>query len=361
VAGASCAEARLRAYEEIPAAFATGDADSVLSCIDAWRESCGSLAELVRIEVLTLLWADRFDEWSVDTRFVDHLAEIELRDQQLASVLADSTLEPFMGGFRFAEFSQALAADVARFRPAGSEEYLLARFYSGDHDALWSRVDVEPYASTLLGQVIAIRRRELDRAYPQFFLGGYAGLWKGTGDLRIVGERFTLGAQLGVRQDAFSLRLDGAFQIGKADTVYDVDDSGDIYGTQRFTGAAVAVEPALRLFRFHDLSFEATLAIGWAGVEALEAEVIEDIELPAVWIHTAHRALGANLRWEDDRRFVEFQLRRGWQDWGTGVPEQDLAGGAWEFRFVVGGLVRETRDERLREIISPPPPPVPPR
>lgn len=367
-AGASCAEARLRAYEEIPAAFATGDAAEILERVDAWRDVCGSLPEIVRIEVLTLLWADRFDEWVVDTRFVDHLAEIELLDERRATVMADSTLEPFLGAFRFAEFSTALAADVARFRAPGTEEYLIARFYAGDHEALWKRVGAEPYASTLLGQMVAIRRRELGVEFPKFFLGAAVGAWSGTGALGDIGQRLTLGAHGGVRNGPLSLRLNAAAQIGTADSTYGIADQGVVYLSDRFTGYSVAFEPAWRLASRGPVVLEAGIGVGFSGVEALQAETVEVegeegfdvVDFPAVWMHSFDRSVGVNLRWQRERRFSEIQIRRRWEDWDTGPGGDELDGGAWELRLVIGLVAKPTRAERWAEVIAAPPAPEPP-
>lgn len=364
-ARAGCAEARLVAYEAIPAAFATGDADSVLQLVDAWRADCGPRPEIVRVEVLALLWADRFDEWRVDTRFVDHLAEIELLDRQRASVLADSTLDPLLGAERFAVFCRDLAADVARYTLPGTEDYLLARFYAGDHDELWARAEVEPYASTALGQMIAIRRAQFERPFPRFFLGGSIGAWEGFGGLRDLGRRVTLGAHGGVRSGPVSARLNAEVQLGEADALYFVNDGDDVYGTDRLHGASVQIEPAARIASRGDFALELTGAIGWAGIEALEAETVETdgpqgrevFDFPAVWIHTASFGLGANLRWERSRRFVELQVRHGWQDWDTGRGGSDLDGSTWQIRLVLGAVAPPRRAERWADVIAPPVPP----
>ena len=353
-ARASCAEWRLWAYEEIPAAFAAGDDVEVLALIDEWREVCGSLPELVRIEVLALIWADRFDEWVVDTRFVDHLAQVELLDREFEKVLADSTLDPLLAGHRFAEFSRELAADVARYTLPGSEEYLLARFYAGDHEALWSRIDVEPYASTLLAQVVAIRREELRRPRPRAFGHFDAGAWDGVGDLSSVGTRATIGGGLGVRIDRFALRVRGELQIGEADDAYVVNDGRQLYLSENFDGAAVDFEPSFRVLALGPVAFELTAGVGWAGVQALESRVFDGFEIPAVWIHTVSRTLGTNLRWDlDRRRFVELQVRRTWLDFDAGAGGSDLDGSAWVVRLGFGLHARPSRDERRAEVIAP--------
>lgn len=356
-ARAQCTEARLRAYDEIPAALATGDADSVLVLVDAWREVCGPRAEIVRIEVLALLWADRYDEWVVDTAFVDHLVTVQRLERARPSNPPEATIPVLRESWEFAEYSRALAADVARYTPPGTEDYLLARFYAGEHEDLWRRVGVEPYASTRLGQVIAVRREELSGPFPRIYGLLAGGVWSGVSDLESIGRRGVFGGAVGTRVGPFAARVHAELQAGNADEDYVVNDDRQLYLTDRFTGGSVVIEPGLDLPAPGPLGLEAVVGIGWSGVEALEAESVDGQELPPVWIHAFTRTLGGNLRWEFDRRFVELQVRRTWSDFRAGRAASALDGGAWVVRLGFGLHVRPSRDETLAEILAPPAPP----
>ena len=363
VGRASCIEWSLWAADAVPEYFRAGDADSVRMAIDDWRAACGPQPSIVRIDVLARIWAGYFDPEQLDPGFVDHLVEIELQTRRRSAADRDTVFDDVISSYRFDRFSRDLAADLVPVTAPGTVEYLLARFYAGDTEALWKRVDTEPYSSSRLGRLVREARARLGAPRPEGFLSIHLGSWSGTaGGLERAGDRVGLGARVGVRRGRLSVDLAGDFLIGEFDTEYAVFDGDAVYLTDRFTGASVVVEPGIRLVRAGPLEVDLVAGAGWAGAEALPAEtVIEDgttFEFPAVWIHAFVRTAGLDLRFEQRNRFVELQARHEWSDWNTGRGGSDLDGRAWQFRFGIGFTTGRHDTSEQRRVIEPRPGPV---
>ncbi len=352
-APAGCAETSLWAYEVVPEAFRSGEVDDVYAAIDEWWADCGPVPEVRRIDVLAQIWAGDFDPTRLTPEFVDHLVEIELRTRELAAAEGDTTLDDVLWTRRFERFSRDLAAALVAVPAPGTVEYLLTRFYAGDTDVLWSRIDVDPYASTWLATLVRAERERLSEPQPRGLAGLYLGQWTGRGGLEPVGGRFAFGLQLGGWVGRFGARLTGDLLAGSYEGDYVIRDGENLFLTSRFTGLSALLEPSLRVASVGPLALDLTAGVGWAGVEALSPEVVRDVELPAVWAHALVRSAGANARWTIDHRFLEAQFRWEWSDWSTGADGTDLDGEAWQIRVGFGATTSTGDLDERREVLIP--------
>ncbi len=352
-APAGCAEQSLWAYEAVPAAFRSGEVERVYAAIDEWWAACGPQPDVVRIDVLARIWADDFDPETLTPEFVDHLVEIDLEARDFAAAERDTTLDDVLWTRRFDRFSRDLAADLIPVTAPGTVEYLLARFYAGESEVLWQRIDAEPYASTWLGTLVRAERERLSEPQPVGLAGLYLGQWNGRGRLEPAGGRLAIGLQLGGRVGRFGARLAGDLLVGNYDGDYVIRDGENLFLTNKFTGLSALLEPSVRVTSLGPVALDLTAGVGWAGVEALSPEVVRGIELPAVWAHSLVRTAGVNARWEIDRRFLELQFRWEWSDWSTGADGSDLDGEAWQIRIGFGGTTPSEDVERRRELLEP--------
>ncbi len=328
-----CTDLNAFAYREIPRFVFSDRPDLLYEFVFYWESRCLYTEPVFRIKLLGSIWDAGFDE---DQYAADVIVQlIDRYDPPVKSKFPDLRK-------KFDDFSKSFADQLLPHVPHRSLEEFLCLFYAEQTAEAWALLESEDLEDTWLRYYYDEEMAELTRSNLVVTFALTGGGWRPRGNVEFAGDKPLVGMLFGVRWPRWLLRMAMEMRIGRTSVPYWVDEDGISGWSNRFDAIYVGLEFGRVVFQQGRHDLDLFLGIGGDAVIPFKDE---EIELVAV---NGNVGLGYRLFLNRNRSFfLGADIRREWI--GQRNENTDsMSGGAWSFRFGVGGTSDRGKTRRLK-------------
>jgi len=199
--------------------------DSAQLLLNHWENICGTNEPVFRAKILLALKTRQYNDTLLTNTPLDYIFNYQNRmdmivsEQRYEYYSYKSYYGYILPDQEFDNFTWKLASDLKATYHTESVEYLLADFYSGNYETIFSKIQSETFENHTLTE----KYDEVLRIYkkmPEFHISLLTGLWMPTGELTQLGLHPELGLQIGCKKKKMNYDFTLAFKFVNAPNDY---------------------------------------------------------------------------------------------------------------------------------------------
>lgn len=280
----SCSDIALSMTRLIPEYHRDNQNDTLTAMLIYWQENCGGPEPMVRFHILYQIQQNTFsDDW-----YPDNMLDLLVDYQEVVESHQDQPYyyDYFLGDYvpvdpGFSEFTTDLASYLQRFEDLRPIETFFLTFYARQFDKAMEILASEKLKGTRLH---TMKQEELERIRNRRHrnMGIYAGLWRPSGNLAILGNKAQIGFFMGSVRNRLMTNFHFSFGFINTPEEYFVVHDNTLYGTNSFFGVHMGFDVGRELVKTPESALIPFIGVGAEGFEAFSTYDQENYGLSKV-------------------------------------------------------------------------------
>lgn len=265
--------------------FEKGNIDSCYIILDYWSQKCGNTEPVSRADLLLALALHSYTDALVSVDYIDRMLIYMNRAEQIKNLSLYRERQGFsyddfvpLGG-DFDQWTTRLAKSLMNEYEAGSSEYLLCLFYSGECDSAFQLLKEKPYQTSTTGKLYDSIVQQTIKI-PVLIYHFSSGIWIPTWNLSAMGIHPVIGIGMGAKSDRNSYDFIIDFKFVDTPDYYMAKRSrtGIAEPTRHFFGGYIGFEYSRDMVQTEKNELFYTIGAAYDGFDMFEDDHYNDTE-----------------------------------------------------------------------------------
>jgi hypothetical protein len=330
--------------------------DSAALLLEYWERRCGVQEPVFRARLLMALHKGTFDPSMLQKGTLAYIFNYRNRIDMIqnAQMFAYDRYSTYYGSvppdMEFDAYTRSLAGRLMQQYDAQTTEFMLAEFFSGQTDSIFTRLEQTDYQA----HPLAAEYHDAVRHYKslsEFHFSVLSGVWIPTGGIRKLGLHPDVGFQVGMKYKKMNYDVTMSFKFLNSPNHYfarrtRTDQSVEM--TNHFFGGYMGLDIGRDIYTHKGHEWQLMGGIALDGFDALKEN--KDLNQEAESTLTYNFNLGLGYRYYYTHSiYVGIRAKYNMVDYALNNVV-DFTGNPFTIQLIIGGVDSATRNYYLRQL-----------